>query len=248
MTVIITTDRFCPEHTMEGNKLDLARDGFLRVQENVDDIKDKLGINYDIEICPATKTVDAQTINSLVPFGLKHIGENKMQELESKYEQYSPELSVDFIGTLQSNKVRSLVGKVRMIQSLSTLSAAKEIQRVCQNRGCVQSVLIEINSACEENKSGVLPEEFEEFAACVSEMDRIKLCGVMTVGAFVGDEAQYAKYFTLARELFEKNRRYFSGDIISMGMSDNYELAIKCGSTLIRPGRVIFGERNYNKS
>lgn len=235
--------------------LSAVRDNFLRVAENVENTRARLGLGYEIEICAASKTVSADIINSLVPYGLKRIGENRLNELNDKYDSYSPLLTKDFIGTLQSNKIRQLVSRVSLIQSLGTDSAAAELERVCALRGVNADVLIEINSGREENKSGVFPEAAQDFAAGLAQYPHIRLRGFMTVGAVSASDEEYRKFFDETYRILIDNRNNLVHNIdgengafcpvLSMGMSDNYITAIECGATMIRPGRAIFGSRVY---
>lgn len=223
-----------------------VRDNYLRIKDDIERLRAQ-GKAGEVEICAAAKTVAPDIINSLVPYGLKRIGENRLNELNEKFDAYDPSLTVDFIGTLQSNKIRQLCGRVSLIQSLGTLSAAKELERVSAARGMISDVLVEINSGREPNKSGVLPEDAESFFDEIAPFEHVRPLGLMTVGAIESEKSEYIKYFGETYKIFidilTKKLHNIDGAILSMGMSGNYIEAVECGATMIRPGRALFGER-----
>ncbi len=174
----------------------------------------------DVTFLAATKTVDAATINHAISLGLDHIGENRVQELLSKYADYDlANCSLQFIGHLQSNKVRQIVGKVDLIQSVDSLKLAQEISAQSVKRGLTTDILVEVNIGREENKSGVFEENL------------------------------ISKYFYNMHKLFidisAKKLDNVSMSILSMGMSSDYYEAILEGATMVRIGSALFGARNY---
>ena len=176
--------------------------------------------------------------------GLRAVGENRVQQLLERYEALRDMgVEIHFIGTLQTNKVKYIVDKVSMIQSLDSEKLAAEIQKQATKQNRTVRVLIEINSGNEESKSGVLPEEAEALALALAKYDRLQLCGFMTM-APKGDEASYRRCFGQTRELCRRVWRDTLGRDdhmeLSMGMSESYGWAVSEGATIIRPGRVLF--------
>lgn len=204
----------------------------------------------DIIFLSATKTVDVEYINYAISLGLKYIGENKVQELLSKYDGYNLNAcSLQFIGHLQSNKVRQIVDKVDMIQSVDSVRLAQEIAKQSIKREKITDVLLEVNIGKEESKSGVFPEQLEELIGSVSTLEGIKVKGLMTIPPICDDEKIISAYFSDMYKLFidikGKNMDNVSMDYLSMGMSSDYEEAIKCGANMVRIGSSLFGARIY---
>ena len=204
----------------------------------------------DIIFLAATKTVDAPTINHAISLGLSYIGENRVQELLSKYDDYDLDhASLQFIGHLQTNKVRQLVGKVDMIQSVDSVRLAREISRCSEKLGVSTDILVEVNIGREENKSGVMPEQLTELLDEIREIPSIKVRGLMSITPICENSQEICKFFDNMRHIFldirAKKIDNISMDVLSMGMSDDYEEAIKCGATMVRVGSALFGARNY---
>ena len=177
--------------------------------------------------------------------GIRAIGENRVQQLLSRYSVYnSLGLEIHFIGHLQTNKVKYIIDKVDMIHSLDSLSLAKEIDRQAKRVGRVVDVLVEINSAREDSKGGLLPEQVEEFCAELSQFDNLNLRGFMTMGRKCEKKSEYLKYFCetyqLVLDIWQKKLHNIDVPILSMGMSDSFEEAIKAGATTVRIGRAMF--------
>lgn len=204
----------------------------------------------DITFLAATKNVDAPTINHAISLGLRYIGENRVQELLSKYEDYDLDhASLQFIGHLQSNKVRQIVGKVDLIQSVDSVKLAREISRCSQKQGVSTDILLEVNIGREENKSGVLPEALPELLDEIKDIPAIKVRGLMAIPPICENAQENCKFFDNMRHIFldigSKNIDNISMEILSMGMSDDYAEAIRCGATMVRVGSALFGKRNY---
>ena len=204
----------------------------------------------DITLLAATKTVDAETINHAISLGLDHIGENRVQELLSKYEQYDLEhCSLQFIGHLQTNKVRQIAGKVDLIQSVDSFKLAKEISSQSIKRDIITDVLVEVNIGREENKSGVFEENLEELLCQIAQLDGISVKGLMTIPPICENKHKILKYFNNMHKLFidisEKKLDNVGMTILSMGMSADYYEAILEGATMVRVGSALFGARNY---
>ncbi len=205
----------------------------------------------DITLLAATKTVDPITINHAISLGLDHIGENRVQELLSKYDDYNlDKCELQFIGHLQSNKVRQIVDKVSLIQSVDSLKLASEISRQAVLKGRDMNILVEVNIGKEENKSGVMPEMLEDLLYQIKDFPAIHIKGLMAIPPICENSQKICKYFDNMHKMFiditSKKIDNISMDILSMGMSDDYEDAILCGSNMVRVGSALFGARNYN--
>ncbi len=200
-----------------------------------------------VDMLIATKMQSAEDINFLIESGATLIGENRVQELLQKYDEIKKDnVCIHLIGSLQKNKVKYICDKVDMIHSVDSLSLAEEIDKRCAKLGKTMDVLIEINSGREAEKGGAMPEDAEALVASVRALKSIRVRGLMTMAPKCSSEAEYRKYFALTRELFDSLFKNEDNAILSMGMSESYEYAIKEGATLVRVGSAIFGERKYN--
>ena len=184
--------------------LDNVRANYFEIKENIARAAEKSGRKpEEITFLAATKTVEPAVINYAVSLGLKHIGENKVQELLSKYEEYDlKNCELQFIGHLQTNKVRQIIDKVAMIQSVDSRKLAAEISKQSVKNGIVSNILIEVNIGREENKSGVLKEELDELIGKISEMPNIKIRGLMTVPPICKEKIEVCKFFDEMYQLF----------------------------------------------
>lgn len=221
------------------------------INERIAEAAEKSGRKReDITFLAATKTVDVETINHAISLGLDHIGENRVQELLSKYEGYDlSRCSLQFIGHLQTNKVRQLVGKVDMIQSVDSLKLATEISNQSLKKDTVTDILVEVNIGREDNKSGVFEENLEELLCQIAELKGISVKGLMTIPPICENKHKISKYFYNMHKLFidisQKKLDNVSMTNLSMGMSSDYFEAILEGATMVRIGSALFGARNY---
>ena len=240
------TEKSSPEQ--EQRKEEIAA-RIAQIRRNVEEVRAQNGIAQEVTLLAATKTVSPELINfATQQCGVTDIGENRVQELLEKYDRLDRKnVRIHFIGTLQPNKVKYIIDKVDLIHSLDSLKLAKEIDRQAEKVGRVMDVLIEINSGREPNKGGVMPEDAERCADEILTFPHLRLCGVMTIGPICAEKAEYQKIFTETYRIFidisEKKLHNISRRVLSMGMSDNYEDAVACGSGLIRIGTGIFGRR-----
>ena len=224
---------------------------YQKICENIERAAQSVGKTAsDITFLAATKTVDADIINHAISLGLRYIGENRVQELLSKYDSYDLDhASLQFIGHLQTNKVRQIVGKVDLIQSVDSVKLAKEISRCSEKLGITTDILLEVNIGREENKSGVMPENLPELLDQVKDIPAVKVRGLMAIPPICENAQENCKFFDNMRNIFldigSKNIDNISMDILSMGMSDDYEEAIRCGANMIRVGSALFGKRYY---
>lgn len=228
------------------------------VAENVAAIRDKIRRACEaagrdesqVSLMAVTKTVEPQRVNAAIAAGVHLLGENKAQELVEKYDDYDKSgASIHFIGHLQSNKVRQIIDKVDMIQSLDSESLAKEINRQCEKIGRDMDCLIEVNIGKEDSKSGIYVEDIWKFMEKISVYSHINIKGIMSIPPISVNDKEKEYYFSQMYKLFidmkEKTLDNTHIEVLSMGMSDDFELAIKHGSNLIRIGTSLFGHRNY---
>ena len=204
----------------------------------------------EITLLAATKTVEPENINRAISAGIRVIGENRVQELLSKYDMINKEdIEIHFIGKLQTNKVKHIVGKADLIHSVDSLKLAAEIDRAAAKISKIQDVLIEINIGAEDTKSGVLPAGAQDFAAAVRAFKNLRLRGVMSIPPIMESEERlrtlFRRLFKIYVDICEKNSDNKVNNIFSVGMSEDYVIAIEEGSNMIRVGTGIFGAREY---
>ena len=203
----------------------------------------------NVILLAATKTVDADTINYAVSKGIKYIGENKVQELLSKYGKIDS-VHNHFIGHLQTNKVKDIIDKVELIQSVDSVKLAKEISKQAVKHQKKIEILLEVNIGGEESKWGFSPQDIEDAICEIAKLEGIKVVGLMTIPPICEEKEQVRKYFRKMYKLFidirAKKIDNSSMDILSMGMSDDFDIAIEEGANLVRVGTALFGKRIYN--
>lgn len=205
--------------------------------------RDKNGVRL---IC-VTKTRTPEEINAVLSLGAREIGENRVQELASKVDAIDPRARVHLIGQLQTNKVRSLPERVELIHSLDRLSLAETLEKAGEKRGRPFEALVEVNVGREASKSGIFPENLSDFLDILQNFRYIKVKGLMTVAPKASSPAVPERCFAEMRELLSRGQAVFGADFreLSMGMSGDFEAAIRQGATMVRVGTAIFGERNY---
>jgi len=230
----------------------------MSIAENVKELRERIARAAlesgrkpeDITLVAATKMNDADRVKEAVLAGIDVAGENRVQELLEKYEQGAYEgVPLHFIGTLQTNKVKYLIGKVEMIQSVGSLKCLAEISRLAKKHDLVQDVLIEVNIGGEESKSGISASELPVFLEEAAKMESIHVRGLMTIPPIFGKCEENSRFFYKMHELFvdmsAKKYDNIDMDFLSMGMSDDFEEAIRCGANIVRVGTGIFGARHY---
>ncbi len=194
----------------------------------------------------AIKSADIEEIKHLhEKLGINDVGENRVQQLLERYDALRDDsLRFHFIGTLQTNKVKYIIDKVCMIHSLDSLKLAREIDKQAKKIGVVMDVLVEVNCGREENKSGIMPEDVADFCLALSEFEAINLRGFMTMAPKCEKKEDYRKYFCetykLVLDIWTKKLHNISKPIISMGMSESFEEAVREGSDIVRVGRGLF--------
>ncbi|MCL2057209.1 MAG: YggS family pyridoxal phosphate-dependent enzyme [Oscillospiraceae bacterium] len=202
----------------------------------------------EVTLVAVTKTVPPQPVNAAIHSGVTVLGENRAQELTEKYPHYDKAtVKIHFIGHLQTNKVRQIIDKVDMIQSVDSIKLLAEIDRQAKKHGKICDILIEVNIGGEKSKSGVLPEKLDELVRAAADFPSVRLRGLMAVPPFFDNPDESGPYFSAMEKLFidikGKNVDNRDIDILSMGMSGDYIAAIKHGATMIRIGTAIFGDR-----
>ena len=226
-------------------------ENLARVRENIARAAEKAGRDPgDILLVGASKMNDAARVREAIAAGLPACGENRVQELLEKNAQGAYEgAGLHFIGTLQRNKVKYLVGLVQLIHSVDSVELMREIDRQARKRGLVQDILLEVNAAGEASKSGFAPEALPEMLAAASAFPGLRVRGLMTIPPICSSGTENLPYFLLLNKLFidngEKKYDNVRMDFLSMGMSGDYEAAISCGANMIRVGTAIFGPRAY---
>lgn len=220
------------------------RENLERVREKIERAAERAGRNpKDIRIMGATKTVDVSRIKEAISAGLKLFGENRVQEGISKIEALAGEdVEFHFIGVLQSNKVRKAMSYFSVIHSISSLKLAVKADKIAGELGIKYPVLFELNLSGESTKSGFPEETFYSVLDELSSLNNIEPVGLMTIPPLDEDPRPY---FVRLREILERVKPMFGPRFkeLSMGMSDDYEIAVEEGATIVRLGRVIFGER-----
>ncbi len=220
------------------------------VNEEIKRAASKFGRNpEDIKLVAVTKTYGANIINEAISCGVTDIGENRVQEVMEKYDGVKP-VRWHIIGHLQKNKVKYIIDKAELIHSVDSFELAKEIDRQAKKIGKVQNILIEVNISGEESKFGVSPEDCEDLCRQISEsFDNVKIQGLMTVAPYTQDERLLRNVFEglrdLALEISNNEIEKVDMTELSMGMTNDYPLAISCGATIVRVGTGIFGKRDY---
>lgn len=228
------------------------------VEENLKEIRETIAAAAEksgrspeeITLLAATKTVPVEVINHAIHLGVRYIGENRVQELCEKYDRLDlSQCECQFIGHLQTNKVRNLIGKVSMIQSVDSMKLAQEISRLSAKHDCITEVLVEVNIGREANKSGVDPDRLRELLEEVSSLEAIRVRGLMAIPPAEASNVQTMEFFSKMQQYFVdiKAQRIDNVymDYLSMGMSADYAQAILMGANMVRVGSALFGARNY---
>lgn len=222
-----------------------------QIHKTIEDTCSQCGrASKDVTLIAVSKTKPVEMIWQAYNAGIRDFGENKVQEMCDKMEQLPKDIRWHMIGHLQRNKVKYIVGKTELIHSVDTFRLAEEISKQAVKKNVVVDILVEVNMGREETKFGVFEEDALELVEQISKLDNICIRGLMTSAPYVEDFEEnlgiFHKIKQLSVDIQEKNIDNVSMDILSMGMSQDYIAAIKEGSTMVRLGTVIFGNRNYN--
>ena len=199
----------------------------------------------EVTLMAVTKTVSPELINLAVDQGVHVLGENRVQEFLSKRDDYRSSAEVQFIGHLQTNKVRQIIDKVSLIQSVDSLHLAEAISKAAEQNGIVMPVLLEVNIVGEEIKSGVSAQELPKLLEQVQKLSGIRADGLMTIPPPAADPAEQDAVFAKMAALYREMKNEAPLSVLSMGMSGDYESAVRHGSTMVRIGSALFGARYY---
>ena len=222
-----------------------------KVEDNVDAACRKAGRSRDeVTLIAVSKTKPVEMLSTLYNQGIRDFGENKVQEMCDKMEQLPSDIRWHMIGHLQTNKVKYIVGHTTLIHSVDSLHLAKEIEKQAEKKDVTVDILVEVNIAEEESKFGIHKEETYELVRQIAALPHVHICGLMTIAPYVENPEDNRMYFRGIRQLSvdiaEQNIDNVDMDVLSMGMTGDYMVAIEEGATIVRVGTGIFGERNYN--
>ncbi len=241
------------ENTGNNETYEYISDNLLQVHGKIDAACRRAGRDVDsVKLVAVSKTKPFDELLAAYNAGERIFGENKVQEICEKYERIDemPEAVFHMIGHLQTNKVRQVIDKVAMIHSVDSLHLAQVIDKEASRIGRRMDILIEVNVAGEESKFGIACDEVEALVRECAKLSNIHVCGLMTIAPFVTNSEENRQYFKnlkkLCVDLKAKNIDNTDMDILSMGMTGDYEVAIEEGATMVRVGTGIFGARNYN--
>ena len=205
----------------------------------------------DVTLIAVSKTKPVETLQKAYDLGVRVFGENKVQELVDKYDTLPKDIEWHMIGHLQRNKVKYIIDKVHCIHSVESLRLAETIEKEAAKHDRIIQILIEVNVAGEESKFGLTPNEVPSFVEEISKFPHLRVNGLMTIAPFVDNPEDNRPVFKALKKLSvdieAKNIDNVSMNVLSMGMTNDYQVAIEEGATMVRVGTGIFGERNYNK-
>ena len=226
-------------------------DNYRNVQEKINKACERAGRDAsEITLIAVSKTKPLSDIEELISSDVVDFGENKVQELVDKYENVSRPVNWHLIGHLQTNKVKYIVDKACLIHSVDSYKLAKEIEKEAVKKGVIVNILVQVNVANEESKFGLDTSEVMKLVEDISKLSNIQIKGLMTIAPYVENPEENRLYFRQLKQLLldikTKNIDNVDMSILSMGMTNDYEVAIEEGATMVRVGTGIFGERNYN--
>ncbi|MDD5956075.1 MAG: YggS family pyridoxal phosphate-dependent enzyme [Lachnospiraceae bacterium] len=229
----------------------MVSDNLKAVEEKIQKACDRAGRDRsEVTLIAVSKTKPVDMLMEAYNDGIRTFGENKVQELTGKIEQMPDDIQWHMIGHLQRNKVKYIAGKVALIHSVDSYRLAEEINIQAKKHGCIIPILIEVNVANEESKFGVKLDEAEDLVRECAALDGITVKGLMTIAPFVEDPEDNRPVFKALKDksvdIAAKKIDNVYMDILSMGMTNDYEIAIEEGATMVRVGTGIFGARNYN--
>ncbi len=225
---------------------------YREVEERIGEAAARSGRSArDVTLLPVTKTMDVSVLQMAYDIGMRRAGENHVQEILAKKPALPSDLDFHMIGHLQKNKVKQVLGQVSLIHSVDSLELASAIEKEAAKRNLTAEILIQINAAAEETKFGVSPGEARDLILRISEFPHVRVRGLMTVAPFVEDPEQNRGVFFAMHKIFvdirDEKINNVNMSVLSMGMTNDYEVAIEEGATLVRVGTGIFGARHYNR-
>ena len=226
-------------------------ENYETVVENVKKACVRAGRNpEEVTVIAVSKTKPLSDIEELITHGVTEFGENKVQEMTDKYEHVSKPVHWHLIGHLQTNKVKYIVDKACLIHSVDSVHLAKEIEKEAAKKNVVVNVLIEVNIAHEESKFGINETDVYDLIEAIKDFPHVHVMGLMTIAPFVenpeDNRIYFRKMYQLSLDIKSKNIDNIDMNVLSMGMTNDYEIAVEEGATMVRVGTAIFGARNYN--
>lgn len=230
----------------------MLKDNLAKVEENIQAACKKAGRDRsEVTLIAVSKTKPVSMLQEIYDENIRHFGENKVQELCDKMEQLPEDIKWHMIGHLQRNKVKYIVGRVALIHSVDTYRLAEEINIQAKKKNVVVPILVEVNIAKEESKFGISREDAILLVEDISHLENVRIKGLMTIAPYVENPEDNRQYFQkikqLSVDIIHKNIDNVSMEILSMGMTGDYMVAIEEGATMVRVGTGIFGERNYKQ-
>ena len=228
----------------------MLKDNFEAVEAKIQAACKRAGRKRDeVTLIAVSKTKPIPMLREAYDLGNRIFGENKVQEITDKVDALPDDISWHMIGHLQRNKVKYIIDKVELIHSVDSFRLASEIEKEAAKKGVTADILIEVNVAKEESKFGVMPEDTIELISNISNLPHIRIKGLMTIAPFVDNPEDNRIYFrrlrNLAVDIGENKSDNVTMSVLSMGMTNDYEIAIEEGATMIRVGTGLFGARNY---
>ena len=229
----------------------MLEDNLKEVERRIEAACKRAGRSRDeVTLIAVSKTKPVSMLQEAYDLGVRVFGENKVQEIRDKYEALPKDIEWHMIGHLQTNKVKYIVDKVKLIHSVDSLRLAETIEREAEKHGCTADILLEVNVAEEESKFGLKMDEVIPLAEKISQFSHVNLRGLMTIAPFVDNPEKNRTIFADLQKLYvdikEKNIDNGTVSILSMGMTNDYEVAIEEGATMVRIGTGIFGARDYS--
>lgn len=218
----------------------------IDIKEKIELIKSQ--VPKDVQVIAVSKTKPIEDMEVAYSLGMRDFGENKVQEIIEKYDNFHKDVRWHLIGHLQTNKVKYIVGKVHLIQSLDSINLLNKINKVYGEHGIIANVLIQINIGREPQKYGILEEELHDLLLEIEKCNFVKAKGLMTIipkGSTEENRIYFKKIYDIYNKLKKESYKNIVMETLSMGMSNDYKIAIEEGSNMVRIGQGIFGERNY---
>ena len=230
----------------------MLEENYKKVQDNITEACIKSGRNpEEVTLIAVSKTKPLSDIETLINYGVTEFGENKAQELSEKFQNVSKPVNFHMIGHVQTNKIKYIIDKACLIHSVDSVHLAEAINKEAAKRNLIADILIEVNIAHEESKFGITEDDLEDMLNEIKSYSNIRVKGLMTIAPFVENPEEnrgyFRKMYQLLLDIKSKNIDNVHMDILSMGMTNDYIVAVEEGATMVRVGTGIFGERNYNR-
>lgn len=231
----------------------MLKENLEHIEEEIQKACKKSGRQRDeVTLIAVSKTKPVETLEEAYQLGVRIFGENKVQELNEKYDALPGDIQWHMIGHLQRNKIKYVIDKAELIHSVDSIRLAEAIEKEAAKRNLTADILIEVNAAREKSKFGLLPEEIDSFIENVKNFPHIRINGLMTIAPFVENPEENRPIFAYLRKLSvdiaEKNAHNINMSVLSMGMTNDYQVAIEEGATMVRVGTGIFGLRSYTQT